>query len=309
MKQWWLRPAVRIGAALLLPVVVPATITIMLWALPGDPVSIICPEELCTGGGALAAKWNLDQGPLHFYVQWLRAAAGGDFGATWRWQAGTPIAGLMAESTPTTLALLGFALISVAIGTVVGASQRLPAKVLAVAQVAGLVPGIVLALVGAAWVELTYGAASFVGPAVWARLLTGAAVIGLADGALSGAIGGTDGLFRAESRQRYVGIAILRGERVLGNTLPNVTPALAGQLRARTLHLLSGAVVVEAVVGIDGLGDLLLRGALYQDFGLVLASATAFALFSSVLLLGQALVEVATAVLVRRSPAGVMEGA
>ena len=56
---------------------------------------------------------------------------GGDFGATWRWQAGTPISGLMAESTPTTLLLLGFALISVGFGTVVGASQRLPSQVLA----------------------------------------------------------------------------------------------------------------------------------------------------------------------------------
>lgn len=308
MKQWWLRPAVRIGAAALLPVVVPAIITVMLWALPGDPVSIICPEELCTGGEALAEKWNLHKGPMHFYGKWLSAAVGGDFGATWRWQAGTPISGLVAESTPTTLLLLGFALISVGFGTVVGASQRLPSQVLAVAQVVGLVPGIVLALVGAAWIELTYGAASFMGTAAWARLFVGAGVIGLADGALSGAIGGTDGLFRSESRQRYVGIAILRGERVLSNTLPNVTPALAGQLRARTLHLLSGAVIVEAVVGIDGLGDLLLRGALNQDFGLVLASATAFSLLSSALLFGQALVEVATAVAVRRSPAGVVEG-
>ena len=291
---------------MLLPVVVPAIITLMLWALPGDPVSIICPAKICTGGDALAARWNLDQGPAHFFGKWLSGAVAGDFGTTWRWQSGTPISDLMAESTPTTLALLGFALISVAVGTVIGASQRLPGKALAIAQVVGLVPGIVLALVGAAWVELTYGASSFVGPAVWARLLTGAAVIGLADGALSGAIGGTDALFRAESRQRYVGIAILRGERILGNTLPNVTPALAGQLRARTLHLLSGAVIVESVVGIDGLGDLLLRGALNQDFGLVLASATAFAVFSSFLLVCQAVVEVATAVLVRRSPPGVV---
>jgi peptide/nickel transport system permease protein len=307
VKQWWLRPGVRVGAAVLLPVVVPAIITLLLWALPGDPTSIICPKQTCTGGAALAAKWNLDQGPIHFYVEWLKSAMSGDFGATWRWQAGTNIAELMVESTPNTLLLLAFSLISVATGTVLGASQKLPQKLLAVLQVVGLVPGIVLALVGAAWVELHYGASSFMGPALWARLFVGAAVIGLADGALSSTITGTTSLFRSEGRQRYVGIAILRGERVLANTLPNVMPALAGQLRARTLHLLSGAVIVEAIVGIDGLGDLLLRGALNQDFGLVLASATAFAVFSSVLLLTQAGVEIGTAVIVRRSPAGVVE--
>ncbi len=309
MKQWWLRPAVRIGAALLLPVLVPAIITMLLWALPGDPVGIICPEQICSGGEALAAKWHLDQGPLHFYTTWLGAAVTGDFGATWRWQAGTDIRMLMAESTPTTLLLLAFAMVSVAIGTLVGASQRVPTRALAVLQVVGLVPGIVLALAGAAWVELEYGAMSFSGTALWARLLVGAAVIGLADGAFSGTILGTGALFGSEARQRYVGIAILRGERVVSNTLPNVMPALAGQLRARTLHLLSGAVIVEAIVGIDGLGDLLLRGALNQDFGLVLASATAFASFSSVLLLAQAGVEIATAAMVRRSPPGVVEGA
>ena len=92
---------------------------------------------------------------------------------------------------------------------------------------------------------------------------------------------------------------------MLSNTLPNVLPAIAGQMRARLLHLLSGAVIVEVVIRIDGLGDLLWQGTLTQDFGVVLASAFAFAVLSAVLLLGQALVEIGVALHVRRSPKGV----
>ena len=81
--------------------------------------------------------------------------------------------------------------------------------------------------------------------------------------------------------------------------------ALAGQLRARTLHLLSGAVIIEAVLQIDGLGDFLWRGTLKQDFGLVLATATGFAVVSAALLAFQGLLEIFVALHVRRSPAQV----
>ena len=109
-------------------------------------------------------------------------------------------------------------------------------------------------------------------------------------------------MFRRESKQRYVGVAILRGEGELSNTLPNVMPALAGQVRARLLHLLSGAVVVEVMLKIDGIGELLWIGTLEQDFGLVLATATLFALARAVLLMAQAVCEVLVALHVRRAP-------
>ncbi len=86
------------------------------------------------------------------------------------------------------------------------------------------------------------------------------------------------------------------------NTLPNVAPALAGQLRARILHLLSGAVVVEVIMRIDGVGDLLWGGTLKQDFGVVLATATIFAAVSGFLLFSQAMCEIIVALQVRRAP-------
>jgi len=285
-----------------LPLAVPAIITALIWMLPGDPASVICPPESCGGTSALAARWNLDSGPWNFYMGWLGGALHGDLGASWRLLQGESVRMLVTEAVPNTLLLVGLSLIPIVLGTLGAATQRLPAKGDPVLEVVGMVPALVLALLGAAVVELAYGADSYDGAALWARLIGGAAVLGLADGAFSGAVTGTRGLFRAENKQRYVGIAVLRGERRIHNTLPNTAPALVGQLRARVLHLLSGAVVVEVVLGIDGLGDLLWRGTLLQDFGVVLAAATGFALISAGLLLTQALAEIAVAVHVRRAP-------
>ncbi len=98
----------------------------------------------------------------------------------------------------------------------------------------------------------------------------------------------------------------MRGETPLSNAMPNVLPALVGQFRARALHVMSGAVVVEVILGIPGLGELLWEGTLKQDFGVVLAATFAFSLMSSALLFGQAVSEVGVALFVRRHPAGVL---
>lgn len=302
MKRWWLRPGVRIVAALALPLAVPAIITLLIWALPGDPASIICPPEACGGTAALAARWHLNSGPWAFFQDWVTGAIQGDFGNSWRLQQGVPVGNLLRTAVPHTLLLIALAVVPVALGALAGASGWVGSRLDALLRTVGLVPALVLSLVGAAVVELRFGAASFGEEASWMRLLVGAVVLGIADGAFSGAVTGTRGLFRAENRQRYVAVALLRGERPLANTLPNVAPALAGQMRARILHLLGGAVVVEVVLRIDGMGDLLWGGTLLQDFGVVLAAATGFACISAVLLLVQAAVEVAVAVHVRRAP-------
>ncbi len=303
MTRWWIRPLVRLVAALLLPVAVPAILTLLIWALPGDPASIICPPETCGGSAGLAERWHLDDGPMGFFRHWAAGALHGDFGRSWRMLQGVEVGELLAEAVPTTLVLLALAGVPVGLGVVGAVTGRLPAKADPLFHVLGLMPSIVLGLAAAALVQLEFGAGAFDGSARWARLVGGALVLAFSDGALAGAVTGTRGLFSAEARQRYVGIAVLRGETVLSNTLPNVAPALVGQLRARVLHLLSGAVIVEALLEINGLGDLLWGGTIWQDFGVVLAAATAFAVLSAALLVVQAVAEVLVALHVRRAPA------
>lgn len=305
--SWWIRPLVRLIAAIVLPLAVPAVITAAIWSLPGDPAEIICPPAICTGGEALAARWGLDQGPVHFYTSWLSKAITGDFGASWRVAQGFPVNELILESLPTTAILVLLAMLPLTVGSVLAAAGYLPKRLDNVWQAFGLIPAVILALGFAAVVSINYGALSFDGWPGTLRLLFGALVLGIADGALAGAVVGTRSTFEEEVKQRYVGIAVLRGESTLSNTLPNVLPALIGQFRARTLHVLSGTVIVEVILSIPGLGELLWDGTLQQDFGVVLAAAWAFALLSGCLLFVQAVSEVAIAMYVRRSPTGVVE--
>ncbi len=304
---WWTRPMVRLLAALALPIAVPGIITLVLWALPGHPAEIICPPGICDGTEALAERWNLHLGPWHFYKTWLVNAFQGDFGASWRVQQGFPVADLILESLPATTMLVGLALVPLIAGAFLAAAGWIPKLLDPLWQAMGLVPAVILALFLAAQVEINYGALSYSGWPGQLRLLLGALVLGIADNALSGAVVGTRSVFETELRQRYVQIAVLRGESTMGNALPNVLPALIGQFRARTLHLMSGAVVVEVVMGIPGIGELLFDGTLLQDFGVVLAATWAFSLMSSGLLAFQGLGEIAVALWVRSSPSGVAQ--
>lgn len=305
--NWWIRPLVRIIAAVLLPLVVPAVITAILWALPGDPVEILCPPGICTGQEELARQWHMDAGPTSFYTHWLANAVTGDFGRSIRVMQGEQVSVLIWESLPITAQLVGLALIPVLLLSVLAALGWLPRWLDPLWQAFGLVPAVILALVFAAIIEINYGAGPKHGLAAFLQIGFGAIVLGVADGTLAGAIVGTRSVFDEEIKQRYIQIALLRGESVFANAIPNVMPALIGQLRGRVLHLLSGAVIVEVVLGITGIGELLWSGTLSQDFFVVLAAAWAFSLLSGALLLAQALAEVAVEMHVRRAP-GVPDG-
>lgn len=299
---WFVRPLLRLGAAVALPVVVPACITAIVWALPGDPAEVICPPGICEGIGELAARWHLDQGPWAFYTHWMGAAADGDFGRSWGVMQGVPVRELLDGAVPVTLLLVGGATVGVALGVLLAVTGVAGRRTEGLAGLVGVAPLILLALLGAAGVELSYGAEAFGEVANRWRLLAGVLVLTLADGALGNAVGGARASIAAERSQRYVSVGELRGEGALANMLPNVGGALAGQLRARFLQLLSGAVVVEVVLRLDGVGDLLWWGALKQDFGVVLAAATVFAALSGAALAGQAAAELALGWVVRRSP-------
>jgi len=253
----------------------------------------------------LAERWNLDGGPAQFFLGWLSDAIHLDFGNSWRLHQGIPVLELLQGAIPTTVSLIIVSSLLLMAGALLATKGWLPRGLDSFLRFFGLVPALVLALAGAAFIELTFGFDSFSDTGQLARLLVGAGVLGLADGAFTGAALGSRETFETEGQQRYVGIAILRGERLIGNTMPNVAPALIGQMRARIIQLLSGAVVVEVVLRIDGLGSLLWGGTLRQDFGVVLAAGTLFAVVRACLLIGQAVLEAMVAIHVRKAPTGV----
>lgn len=93
---------VRVLAALALPVLVPTIITLLIWSLPGDPASLICPAESCGSTEVLSARWNLDQGPQGFLSAWLGDAVQGDLGRSWRLQQGVQVNELIGDALPNT---------------------------------------------------------------------------------------------------------------------------------------------------------------------------------------------------------------
>lgn len=302
----WTRPTIRLASAGLLPFAVPAVLTATLWALPGDPAAIICPPAICTGGAELAARWHLDGGPTGFYTHWMVSALQGDFGNSWRMAQGTPVGELLWSSLPVTTVLVALAAIWMASPALLAGLGRLPRGADGVLRAVGLAPSVLLALLAAAFVEIRYGALSHDGWPAMLRVGLASLVLALADGATSQAVSTTRTVIQEEGKARYVGIATLRGEGALFNLLPNVLPGLAGYWRGRMLHLLSGAVVVEVILGVPGLGELLWDGTLLQDFGVVLAAAWAFSWMAAGLLLVQALVEVGVVAAVRYVPARVL---
>jgi len=299
---WWIRPLARLIAAISLPFLVPGFITAALWSLPGNPAEIICPPQICEGTDLLAEKFHLDQGPWAFYTLWMSEAFTGEFGNSWRVAQGYPVADLLWESLPVTAGLVGLALVPIMVGVVLAAAGWMPRRLDPLWQAMGVIPAVILALVFTAYVTINYGAMSHDGWPGTLRVLLGGLTLGVADGALAGAIVGTRSVFETEMKQRYIQIALLRGESALSNALPNILPALIGQLRARAVALLSGAVIVEVVLEVEGLGELLWSGTLLQDFAVVLAAAWAFSLLSAVLMASQALLEIGVAWWVRRAP-------
>lgn len=309
---WWLRPAVRLGAALALPFIVPAVIIAIVWLMPGDAA-----ENLCGGScvpsavEALKERWELGQGPMHFYQVWLGNAVDFEFGKSAVVNPGQRVSELLwyepdfdggwrPGGIPTTFGLMLLTLVPLTLGSVCSALGWIPRRLDGVWQGIGMVPAVIFALVAWAYITLTFN-----DPPYSLKMGLGALVLALSDGTLAGAITGTRATFEEERKQRYAQMAVLRGETILQNTLPNVLPALVGQFRARILTVLSGAVVVEVVLGLGGLGDLLWLSTLKQDYLVLLGATFMFAVFSSMLLGVHGLIEIANNLFVHRSPAGI----
>jgi ABC-type dipeptide/oligopeptide/nickel transport system permease component len=245
----------------------------------------------------MVEHWHLES-VSSFYTAWLGSAVQGDFGHGIAYQQGQAVSSLLWESLPNTTLVILIALIPIFLGTALVSLGRLKPNLDPIWQVMGAPPAVILALFAIAALVISYGVEE-----IWfLPILCAGLILGVSDGILAAAIVGTRSTYETEMKQRYVGIAVLRGETVLSNTLPNVLPALVGQFRARMLHILSGTVVVEVVLQVNGLGDLLFRATLLQDFFVVLAAAWGFSLISAALLFLQAVCEIGIATHVRRTP-------
>jgi peptide/nickel transport system permease protein len=286
--------------AIIPTVVVTATIVfVLIRIIPGDPAALMLgldapPAQLQSLRHALGE----DRPVWVQYVAWLGGLARGQLGESIRYH--TPVATLIAERLPVTLSLAFAAMVvTVAVALPLGllaavrAWSMLDLGVLAVAQAGLAVPnfwvGILLLLIFSVtlgWLPLQGYAPVAAGAGAWAaHLLLPAVTLGAA---------------RAAQLMRFVRGAVLeelacdyvrtaRGKGLaewavlLGHVLRNALIPVLTIAGLQFGYLLGGAIVVEQVFGLPGLGRLVLQGIYARDLPIVQGAVVVLALLVSVL--------------------------
>ncbi|GAA2801666.1 ABC transporter permease [Nonomuraea dietziae] len=278
--------------------------------LPGDPAEVALgvnatPEAI----EALRRQWGTDRPPLTQFLDWIGGLAAGDFGVSY--VTSSPIGQQIGERLGVTLTLVvgGMVIaliVAVPAGTFAAVHHRNPlgALISAASQVGIAVPaflaGILLvfvfavqaqALPSGGYVPLTED------PSLWFQsLLLPWLSLGLVQGAVLTRY--VRSAVLEVMREDYLRTARAKGRGRMGalwrHGLRNAAIPVVTVLGLQLATLLIGAVVVERVFVIPGLGDLLLNGVAQRD--LLLVQGVVMVLVVAVLLVNF-VVDVAYAVL------------
>lgn len=277
--------AKRLAAGLLLLLAVSVGTFFLAHAAISDPtVALLGSTATAAQQEALAAQLGLDRPLLVQFWDWASRAARGDLGTSWRnFQ---PVNYQIALRVPVTLSVVTFAiLISAVFGTVFGLIAGMhPGSLFDRAIKAGTVilfalPGFWLSLVLVMWFAVHlrwFPAVGYVSPAVspvgWLRSITLPAVA-LALGAIVMIAEQLRNQVIAVSSLDYVRTLRSRGLsplRVNIHILRNASPAALTVIAIMFASLLSGAIVVEAIFSLPGLGQLTQSSAQIGDIPVLL---------------------------------------
>ena len=275
----------RVGAGVAL-LWVTATLTFFLTNLTGaDPARrILGTNATLDALAAKRAELGLDQPLLVRYGDWLSGAVHGDLGASWFNR--QPVTSMIATALPVSLSLVLAAtvltvLVSVTLGVVAAVRGGWLDTVLqAVSIVAFAVPNFLIAMLLALVFAVQLGILPALGytpfaedPGKWLASITLPA-IALAIGAIATVATQTRGSMIDVLQQDYVRTLRSRGlptrSLLLKHALRNAAPASLTVLSLQIIALLSGAVVVEKVFGINGIGERATSAASQGDVPLVL---------------------------------------
>ncbi len=280
----------------------------VLQLVPGDPALLMLgvnaqPDTLA----ALRGQMGLDQPILTRYLQWAGALARGDLGVSLTYA--RPVAELVAERLAVTLPL---ALLSLSLSTVLALPLGLLAAarrgrggdwaVLGFSQLGVSMPSFWIAILLILLFSLTlhwFPAGGFpgwgggIGPALHALLLP-ALALALPEAAILARVTRTavlDTLAEDHIRTaRAKGVS--RAAVLLRHALPNALIPVATVLGLQISFLVAGAVVVENVFTLPGLGRLLYQAIGQRDLIVVQGVVVLLALF---VVLVNALVDIACA--------------
>ncbi|HWV24922.1 MAG TPA: ABC transporter permease [Thermomicrobiales bacterium] len=261
--------------------------------IPGDPISILLGDNLTEDARVrLVEKWGLDQPVFIQYLRWAGRMAVGDFGASIRTQ--DSVSSLLLDRIPATLSL---AVISLAIAVLIG----IPAGVIAAYRANTLTDGVAMltALLGLCipsfwlslllillfsiklhWLPVSGYVSPFTSISEWfSHIIMPSLALGAGLAASISRM--TRSAMLDALNQDYVRTARAKGldERVtlFAHALKNALLPIITVVGLQLGFLLGGAVVVEEVFAIPGIGRLLIFGISNRDYPLIQGVVMVFA--------------------------------
>lgn len=261
----------RAGAGLLLVFVI-SIVTYLLLSIPDNDVarSLLGPDASAELVAAKNAELGLDRPVLAQYADWLAAAVRGDFGRSWFTSENVTTA--IAARLPVTISLMAgvtvlTAVISFGLGVWSGARRGAVDRFVQVLAVAGYaLPGFLVTLVIVLVFAVRLGWFPAIGYTPLTDSVTGwLSTVTLPILSLSiGAIAGTSQQVRSAVievlRQDYVRTLRSRGlstsSILFKHVLRNASAPAITVLGMQFVGLLGGAVLVEQIFGLPGLGSM-----------------------------------------------------
>ncbi|MGI5132905.1 ABC transporter permease [Pseudonocardia sp. CA-107938] len=275
----------RLGGGVLVLWLVSLVTFLMVALIPGDPAQVIAGENATIADvERIRAQLGLDRPVLEQYFSWLAGVLRGDLGRSLF--TGRPVTSTIVLAAPPTLALATAAvvvalLIGVTAGVLAGLAQGswLDRTISSLATLGIAMPSFWVAMLlvtvfalGLGWLPATSYAPMSRGLGTWAsHLVLPAVALGLATAAELARH--TRGCVADVLTRPYVRTARARGAAtgwlVRRHILRNAAIPVVTVLGLQTGRLLGGTIVIEAVVGISGLGTLAVNAVLQRDYPVI----------------------------------------
>ncbi|GAA0440711.1 ABC transporter permease [Acrocarpospora corrugata] len=275
----------RLGGGLLVLWLVSILTFLLVHLIPGDPAEVIAGENATVADVTrIRAELGLDRPVLTQYVTWLSGVLRGDLGNSLFTD--KSVVTSIAEVAPptlviTVLAIVVAVLVGVSAGTVAGLTQgsRVDRLVSTLATLGIAMPSFWLAMVLVSvfaltntWLPATGYASLAEGFGTWlSHLVLPATALGLATAAELARH--TRGCVADVLTRPYVRTARARGASgawlVRRHILRNAAIPVVTVLGLQAGRLLGGAIVIEAVFGISGLGTLAVNAVLQRNYPVI----------------------------------------
>jgi peptide/nickel transport system permease protein len=241
---------------------------------------------------ARAAQLGLDQPLFARYASWVGGAVVGDFGTSWR--DGASVTTTLQQRLPVSLSIViasvvVIAVVSITVGLTAAVRRGWLDRVLQIGSVVGAaLPGFWVALIlvtvfaiGLRWFPAIGYVPLAKDPGAWALGLvlpvTALAIGAVADATLQVRGAAIDILQRDYIRTlRAHGVS--RGSLLLRHVLRNAAVPALTVLSLQFIGLLGGAIVIEKVFALPGLGTVIVDSALVGDLPPVLGAVTVMVL-------------------------------